>query len=198
MVFQPDIHYSYNDPGLSAYTCAVSGLEYLIDKKITEKGKIGIQGHSFGGYETSFLITKTDLFTCAIVGSGVSNFTSSYLGYRGNGLSNMFKYEVDQYRMQGSLFENKDAYIRNSTVFHADDISTPVLIFHNEGDRSVPFEEGLSLFFALRRLAKPAWLINYKEERHTLAELANQKDWTKRMQQFFDYYLKDREKPDWM
>jgi len=198
VVFQPDIHYSYNDPGLSAYNCAVSGLEYLIDKNITEKGKIGIQGHSFGGYETSFLITKTDLFTCAIVGSGVSNFTSSYLGYRGNGLSNMFKYEVDQYRMQGSLFENKDAYIRNSTVFHADAISTPVLIFHNEGDSSVPFEEGLSLFFALRRLAKPAWLINYKEERHTLAELANQKDWTIRMQQFFDYYLKDREKPDWM
>lgn len=198
LVFQPDIHYTYNNPGLSAYNCAISGLEYLIKEKITAKGKIGIQGHSFGGYETSFVLTKTDLFTCAVVGSGVSNFTSSYLGYRGNGLSNMFKFEADQYRMEGSLFENQDAYIRNSTVFQADNITTPVLIFHNKGDTSVPFEEGLSLFFALRRLSKPAWLINYKDEAHTLSELSNQKDWSKRMQEFFDYYLKQQEKPSWM
>jgi len=198
LVFQPDIHYTYNNPGLSAYNCAISGLEHLIEEKITGKGKIGIQGHSFGGYETSFVLTKTDLFTCAIVGSGVSNFTSSYLGYRGNGLSNMFKYETDQYRMEGSLFKNMDAYIRNSTVFHVDAITTPVLIFHNEGDSSVPFEEGLSLFFALRRLSKPAWLINYKDEKHTLSELSNQKDWTQKMQNFFDYYLKEQEKPSWM
>ncbi|MFI1772445.1 alpha/beta hydrolase family protein [Thalassobellus citreus] len=198
IVFQPDVHYRLNEPGMSAYNAAVSGVEYLIKKGIATKGKIGIQGHSFGGYQTSFLLTKTNIFNCAIVGSGVSNFTSSYLSYRGNGLSNMFKYEADQYRMKGPFFDEPDAYIKNSPVFSAKNIQTPTLIFHNDHDFSVPFQEGMSLFFALRRLGKPSWLINYKNERHTLNAYKNRIDWTEKMQSFFDFYLKDEKQPDWM
>ncbi|MGO4771824.1 prolyl oligopeptidase family serine peptidase [Flavobacterium sp. W22_SRS_FK3] len=158
----------------------------------------GIQGHSFGGYETSFLITKTDLFSCAIIGSGVSNFTSNYPVMRSNGISTMFKYEVDQYRMGSSLFDNLDGYIKNSPLFSAKNVTTPALIFHNDGDSAVPYQEGQSLFFALRRLGKEAWLVNYKKESHTLDKANNRKDWTLKMQQYFDYYLKGSDRPDWM
>ncbi|WP_417887025.1 alpha/beta hydrolase family protein [Zunongwangia sp.] len=192
IIFQPDVHYAYNKPGESAYNSVVSGVEYLIKKGITEKGKIGIQGHSFGGYETSYLVTHSDIFTCAIVGSGVSNFTNNYLSYRSNGIATMFKYEVDQYRMKGSLFEYEEDYIKNSPVFNVKDVSTPILIFHNKEDRAVPFEQGMQLFFALRRNNKPSWLINYSEEGHTLSKEVNQKDWTLRMQSFFDKYLKNK------
>jgi dipeptidyl aminopeptidase/acylaminoacyl peptidase len=198
IVFQPDVHYTYGDPGNSVYNDVISGVEYLIAKGITEKGKIGIQGHSFGGYETSFLITKSDIFSCAIVGSGVSNFTSNYPVMRSNGISTMFKYEADQYRMGSSLYDNLDGYIKNSPLFSAKNIKTPTLIFHNDNDRAVPYQEGQSLFFALRRLGKPAWLVNYKKEGHTLDDAENRKDWTIKMQQYFDYYLKGASKPDWM
>ncbi|MCP2029686.1 dipeptidyl aminopeptidase/acylaminoacyl peptidase [Flavobacterium sp. HSC-32F16] len=198
IVFQPDVHYTYGDPGNSVYNDVVSGVEYLISKGITEKGKIGIQGHSFGGYETSFLTTKTDLFSCAIVGSGVSNFTSNYPVMRSNGISTMFKYEADQYRMGSSLYDNLDGYIKNSPLFSVKNIKTPILIFHNDNDRAVPYQEGQSLFFALRRLGKPALLVNYKKEGHTLEDAANKKDWTLKMQQYFDYYLKGENRPDWM
>jgi dipeptidyl aminopeptidase/acylaminoacyl peptidase len=110
----------------------------------------------------------------------------------------MFKYEVDQYRMSSSLFDNLEGYIKNSPLFSAKDIKTPTLIFHNDGDRAVPYQEGQSLFFALRRLGKQAWLVNYKKEGHTLDQANNRKDWTNKMQQYFDYYLKGAERPSWM
>lgn len=198
IIFQPDVHYTYGDPGNSVYNDVISGVEYLIAEGITEKGKIGIQGHSFGGYETSFLLTKSDIFSCAIVGSGVSNFTANYPVMRSNGISTMFKYEADQYRMGSSLYDNLDGYIKNSPIFSAKNIKTPVLIFHNENDRAVPYQEGQSLFFALRRLGKNALLVNYKKEGHSLDDAANKKDWTNKMQQYFDYYLKGTAKPDWM
>jgi dipeptidyl aminopeptidase/acylaminoacyl peptidase len=198
IVFQPDVHYRYGDPGNSVYNDVISGVEYLIAQGMTEKGKIGIQGHSFGGYQTSFLLTKSDLFSCAIVGSGVSNFTANYPVMRSNGISTMFKYEADQYRMGSSLYDNLQGYIENSTIFAAKNIKTPVLIFHNDNDRAVPYQEGQSLFFALRRLGKTALLVNYKKEGHTLEDAANKKDWTIKMQQYFDYYLKGSDKPNWM
>ncbi|MEO7976052.1 prolyl oligopeptidase family serine peptidase [Flavobacterium sp.] len=198
IVFQPDVHYTYGDPGNSVYNDVISGVEYLIAQGITEKGKIGIQGHSFGGYETSFLITKTDVFSCGIVGSGVSNFTANYPVMRSNGLSTMFKYEVDQYRMGSSLFDNLEGYIKNSPLFSVKNSTTPTLIFHNDGDRAVPYQEGQSLFFALRRLGKQAWLVNYKKEGHTLDQAGNRRDWTNKMQQYFDFYLKGSARPNWM
>ncbi len=198
IVFQPDVHYTYGDVGNSVYNDVISGVEYLISNGITEKGKIGIQGHSFGGYETSFLTTKTDLFICAIVGSGVSNFTANYPVMRSNGISTMFKYEADQYRMGSSMYDNIDGYIKNSPIFSVKNIKTPILIFHNDNDRAVPYQEGQSLFFALRRLGKPALLVNYKKEGHTLDDAANRKDWTQKMQQYFDFYLKGASRPDWM
>ncbi|WP_281233998.1 S9 family peptidase [Flavobacterium gelatinilyticum] len=198
LVFMPDVKYTYNSPGNSAYNAVVSGTQYLIDQKITEKGKIGIQGHSFGGYETSYILTQTPIYTCAIVGSGVSNFTSNYLNYRVNGISNMFKYEADQYRMKGSMFEYPKEYLDNSPIFKTGKVTTPTLIFHNDRDGAVPFDQGMGLFFALRRQGKQAWLVNYKTENHTLDKAVNQKDWTQKMQQYFDYYLKGASRPEWM
>ena len=110
----------------------------------------------------------------------------------------MFKYEADQYRMGSSLYDNLDGYIKNSPLFSVKNIKTPILIFHNDNDRAVPYQEGQSLFFALRRLGKLALLVNYKKEGHTLEDAANKKDWTLKMQQYFDYYLKGENRPDWM
>lgn len=198
MVFRPDVHYIIGKPGESVYNCVVSGVQSLIDKKVADKDAVGLQGHSFGGYEAAYLVTRTDVFKCANIGAGVVNMTYNYTAMRQNGAPCLFKFESEQYRMGKSLWEDKEGYINNSAIFNADKIHTPLMIFHNDKDGAVPFTHGLDLFLSMRRLQRPAWLLNYKGGNHTLEELPAQKDFTIRMQGFFDHYLKKTPMPRWM
>ena len=157
------------------------------------------EGHSWGGYQVAYMITKTDLFAAAEAGAPVSNMTSAYGGIRWQtGMSRMFQYERTQSRIGGSLWEATSEYLHNSPLFYADKIRTPVLRMHNDDDGAVPWYQGIELFVALRRLQKPAWLLNYNGEGHGLRRDANRKDWAVRMQQFFDHYLQDAPVPVWM
>lgn len=198
IVFRPDVHFKVGDPGESAYNCVVSGTQYLIDHKVIDPKRVGLQGHSWSGYEAAYMVTRTPLFTCANLGAAVVNMTYNYFAIRANGAPCLFKYEVEQSRIGKNLWEDTDAYLRNSPIFKADKIETPLLIFHNDKDGAVAFTQGLDLFLAMRRLGKPAWLLNYKGEGHTLSLLPAQQDWTLRMQQFFDHYLKQAPEPRWM
>ena len=107
-------------------------------------------------------------------------------------------YEAGQCRMGKPMFDDIEAYIDNSPIFHVKNIQTPLLLLHNDGDLTVPFSQGLSMFFALRRECKPVWLLNYKGEGHDIGDANNKKDWSQKMQSFFDYYLKHKAKPNWM
>nr|WP_040371308.1 prolyl oligopeptidase family serine peptidase [Butyricimonas synergistica] len=132
-------------------------------------------------------------------GAAVSAMTSAYFGIReGSGMPRMFMYEETQGRMGKMFWEDIEGYVKNSPIFYADKIQTPLLIFHCDGDDAVPYSEGLNLFLAMRRLHKPAWLLNYKGERHFLYNDAARRDWTIRLKQFFDYYLRDSSLPRWM
>jgi len=199
VVFIPDIHYLTGQPGKDAYNSIVSGTYSLIEKGFINKDKIGIQGQSWGGYQVAYLVTQTDLYACAMAGAPVSNMTSAYGGIRyGSGQSRMMQYEEGQSRIGGTLWESLPEYIENSPVFYADRINTPLLIMHNDGDGAVPFTQGVELFVAMKRLGKPAWLLNYNGEEHNLKGRANCKDLSNRMTDFFDFYLMDAGNPDWL
>ena len=170
----------------------------LIDKGIADKERIGLIGHSWGGYEVAYLVTRTDIFRCASPGAAVVNTISSYTALRGGGMPRLYVYEDAQGRLGKTLWEDPDMYIRNSPIFNADKIHTPLLIFHCDEDNAVPFSQGLDLFFAMRRLERPAWLLNYKGEGHSLNGEAAMLDWGIRLKQFFDHYLKDTPMPRWM
>jgi dipeptidyl aminopeptidase/acylaminoacyl peptidase len=158
-----------------------------------------LQGHSWGGYQVAYLLTKTDLFRCAESGAPVVNMTSAYGGIRwGSGLSRMFQYEHTQSRIGGTLWETPLRYLENSPLFFTDKINTPVLILHNDQDGAVPWYQGIEWFVALRRLNKPAWMLNYNNEPHWPLKLQNRKDFNLRMAQFFDHYLQDAPRPQWM
>ncbi len=158
-----------------------------------------MQGHSWGGYQTAYLATQTDMFACGESGAPVSNMTSAYGGIRwGTGMSRMFQYEKSQSRIGDTLWNARDKYINNSPLFFADKVNTPLLILHNDQDTAVPWYQGIELFVALRRLEKPAWMLNYNGEPHGVMGDANRKDFAKRMQQFFDHYLKGEAMPVWM
>ena len=124
---------------------------------------------------------------------------TGYLGIRGgSGLPRYFMYEEWQSRMGKNLWEAKDKYLANSAIIEADKIHTPLLIWHNDKDEAVAYEQGRALYLAMRRLQRPAWHLNYKGEGHHLKKWENRLDYSRRVMEFYDYYLKDGKKPEWM
>lgn len=199
LVFIPDIPYKTGEPGPSAVNAILPGVEHLVTQGYVDEERIGTQGHSWGGYQTAYLVTQTDMFACAESGAPVSNMTSAYGGIRwGSGMSRMFQYERTQSRIGQDLWSARDKYLANSPLFFADKVNTPLLILHNDEDGAVPWYQGIELFVALRRLEKPAWMLNYNGNPHWVMGDYNRRDFAKRMQQFFDHYLKDAPEPEWM
>jgi len=200
IVFIPDIVYRTGYPGQSAYDAVLSGTEAMLDQfPFIDKDHMGLQGQSWGGYQTAYLVTRTDMFAAAMAGAPVSNMTSAYGGIRwGSGLSRMFQYEHSQSRIGGTLWEKPELYIENSPVFFAPDVHTPLLMMHNDNDGAVPWYQGIEYFVALRRLGKPVWMLVYNGEEHNLTKWPNRVDLDIRMMQFFDHYLKGAPEPEWM
>jgi dipeptidyl aminopeptidase/acylaminoacyl peptidase len=199
VIFVPDIPYQIGYPGESALDAVLPGVSQLMAEPWVDAENLGVQGHSWGGYQIAYLVTQTDIFKCAEAGAPVSNMVSAYGGIRwGSGMSRMFQYEQTQSRIGGSLWEYPLRYIENSPIFFADKINTPLLILHNDQDGAVPWYQGMELFVALRRLNKPAWMINYNNEPHWPVKYQNRVDWAKRMQTYFDHYLKGAPAPVWL
>lgn len=199
VLFVPDIPYTTGEPGISCANAVLPGVQSIVDMGFVDPDRIGVQGHSWGGYQIAYLVTMTDVFACAESGAPVSNMTSAYGGIRwASGLSRMFQYEKTQSRIGGTLWEARDLYLKNSPVFYADKINTPLLILHNDEDGAVPWYQGIELFVAMRRLGKPAWMLNYNGEAHGLRRKENREDFARRMQQFFDHHLMDGPATRWI
>ena len=199
LVFNPDIPYRTGYPGESCLNSVVSGVTHLMDKGFVDEKNVAVQGHSWGGYQVAYLITKTNMFKCAGSGAPVVNMVSAYGGIRWEtGVMRMFQYEHTQSRIGGSLWEYPLRFLENSPIFTVDKVQTPVLILHNDKDGAVPWYQGIEFFGALRRLGKPVWMLNYNDEPHWPVKLQNRVDYQIRMQQFFDYYLKGAPMPRWM
>lgn len=202
IVFIPDITYENGYPGQAAFDAVISGTHFVSSMfPFIDRTRIGIQGQSWGGYQTAWLITQTDMFAAAMAGAPVANMTSAYGGIRWeSGMSRMFQYENSQSRIGGNLWDKPLQYIQNSPLFFVPKIKTPLLIMHNDNDGAVPWTQGIELFSAMRRLNKPVWMLTYNNEEHNLKaeSWANRMDLTIRMKQFFDHYLKDEPMPPWM
>lgn len=199
VVMTPDIVYEIGKPGHSALRCVLPAVQAVADRGYIDEKAIGIQGHSWGGYQIAYMLGQTDRFRAAEAGAPVGNMTSAYSGIRwGSGLPRQFQYEQTQSRIGPSLYDSPLLYFQNSPVFHAKNVKTPLLILHNDADDAVPWYQGIELFLALRRNGKEAYLMNYNNELHGLRRRWNQKDYTRRMAEFFDHHLKGAAKPAWM
>jgi dipeptidyl aminopeptidase/acylaminoacyl peptidase len=199
LVFDPNIYYKQGEPGQSAYNSVVSAARHLAKMPFVDSTNMAIQGQSWGGYQVAYLVTKTNMFKAAGAGAPVSNMTSAYGGIRwGAGVSRQFQYEKTQSRLGATLWERPDLYIKNSPLFAADKINTPILLMHNDADGAVPWYQGIEFFTALKRLNKKVWLLQYNGEDHNLVERKNRKDLSVRLSQFFDYYLKGAKPAAWI
>ncbi len=199
LMFEPDIYYEDGHPGQSALKSIVPGVQKLIDRGFVDPKKVGLQGHSWGGYQIAYMITQTNMFVAAEAGAPVSNMTSAYGGIRWeSGMNRAMQYENGQSRIGKSLQEGLPLYLENSPLFHLDRIKTPLLILHNDQDGAVPWYQGIEMYIGMRRQGKEAYLFNYNNELHGIQGRANQKDWANRMQTFFDVKLKGAPEPEWM
>ena len=199
VMFLPDVRFQVGQPGYSAAKCVVTGVQKLIDMGIADPKAVALHGHSWSGYQTAFIITRTDIFAAAIAGALVSNMTSAYSGVRWNsGLARQFQYEKSQSRIGKSLWEAPRLYIENSPVFFADRINTPLLIQHGDRDGAVPWYQAIELYLAMRRLNKNCIFLQYNDEPHHLKKYANKLDYSIKMKEFLDYHLKGEPAPAWI
>ena len=198
-VLQPDIRYYVNDPGMSAFWALVPAVQAAIKTGVVDAKRVGLHGHSWGGYQTAFTITQTDIFSAAIAGAPLTNMISMYsIIYKNTGGTNGAIFESSQGRFTGGPWEQWAAYTRNSPVYHAKNVKTPLIILHNDLDGAVDFTQGVEYYNTLRRLGKDVIMLEYPGENHGLARPANQQDYTERMKEFFDYHLKGVAAPEWL
>jgi acetyl esterase/lipase len=197
-VLTPDITYRVNDPGKSSMECILPALDAAIATGIVDPGRVALHGHSWGGYQTAFAVTQTTRFKCAIAGAPLTDLVSMYSSvYWNTGSANQPIFESSQGRFTGGYWEQQEAYIRNSPVFFAQNVQTPLLILHNDKDGAVDFTQGIEYYNTLRRLQKPVVMLQYKGENHGLAKPENQKDYASRMREFLDHHLLGKDPPDW-
>ena len=199
VILTPDIVYTLGQPGQSAIKSVLPAIQAIVDQGFVDEARIGIAGHSWGGYQIAYMVTQTNRFRAAEAGAPVGNMTSAYGGIRwGSGMPRQFQYEKTQSRIGPSLYDAPLKYVENSPIFHIQRVQTPLLILHDDNDDAVPWYQGIELFMALRRNGKEAYLMNYNGEFHGLRRRHNQKDYAIRMQQFFDHYLLGAPRPEWM
>lgn len=198
-VFLPDIRFDIGYPGASSVQALTSGVQKLIEMGVADPAAIGLHGHSWSGYQTAFAITQTKMFTAAVAGAPVANMTSAYSGIRhGTGVARQFQYETGQSRIGASLFAAPQKYIENSPVFYADRIQTPLMIMFGDKDDAVPWEQGIEMYLAMRRAGKEVVFLQYEDEPHHLKKYPNKLDYSIRMMEFFDHYLKGKPAPAWL
>ncbi|QBF84778.1 S9 family peptidase [Shewanella maritima] len=198
-VFLPDVRFDIGYPGPSSVQALTAGVQKLIDMGIADPDAIGIQGHSWAGYQTAYAVTQTHIFKAAVSGAPVSNMTSAYSGIRhGSGLARQFQYETGQSRIGQSLFNAPLKYIENSPVFYADRIETPMMIMFGDKDDAVPWEQGVEMYLAMRRAGKDVVFLQYQDEPHHLKKYPNKLDYSIRMMEYFDHYLKGKDAPTWL
>jgi dipeptidyl aminopeptidase/acylaminoacyl peptidase len=199
LFFSPDVVYEIGKPGSSAVDCVTSAVKKVIELGYADPKRIGVQGHSWGGYQTSYMVTQTDMFAAIVTGAPPTNLISFYdETYPGTGTLQQGITEVGQVRMGTNPWDSHDLYEDQSPIYHVKKIKTPFLILHGTADNAVDWHQGLEFYGAARRWGKNVILLSYPGEPHHLARKENQKDFQTRMKQYFDHYLKGKPAPKWM
>jgi len=198
-VLLPDIAFTIGSPGRSAVDCVTEAVMAAMQKASIDRKKLALTGHSFGGWETAYIISQTNLFTAAVASAGTQDLITGFLYLsRYTGIPNYWRYEYGQFRMGFSPYDNYLAYLENSPLFNADKINTPLLSFSGEEDYQVHHVQGLNLHMALRRLNKQSTFLLYPGQGHIFTNPVSQQHCTASVEKWLDYFLKDGAKPDYL
>lgn len=199
LVLMPDVVYKPGRPGDCAVDCVTSAVKKVIELGYADPELIALQGHSWGGYQSSFMLTQTDMFCCVVTGAPVTNLISFYNElYKSTGNVQQGITERGQVRMGTTPWDNMELFQSQSPLHNVRNIKTPFIILHGTEDGSVDWHQGLEYYNAAKRNGKEVILLSYPGEGHHLARKPNQIDFQIRMKQFFDHYCKGTPAPQWL
>jgi len=190
-VLLPDIEYEIGNPGRSALVSVENAVKKAVELSTIDQKRIGLIGHSFGGYETAFISTQSTFFKTTVVGSAITDLISYYHDYNiDNQSDQLWRLENYQLRMGDSLYNLKDKYYKNSPLYHIEELQIPVLIWTGKEDYNVNWYQSVYFFMGIKRLGKKAELLLFDHEGHTLKNKTNQQFLSTKIKNWFDTYLK--------
>lgn len=197
-VIEPDIHYRIGETGDSAKRCVEDALDRAAEIISIDRDRLALIGHSFGGYQTNYIITASKRFRAAVSGASLSDLVSGYhflnkASYR----PEFWRYEQYSLRMGKPFFEIPETYLMNSPLYSASNVNTPLLLWAGTKDAQIDYQQSLSFFLALKRQQKNVTMLLYEDE-HVLFDRDNKYDLNRRLKQYFDFHLKYGSKPDWL
>ena len=200
VVFEPDIVFHPRQPGLSVVECVTAGVKRVVAMGAVDGKRVGVVGHSWGGFDTAFLATHTDgVFAAAVAGAPITDLVSNYGNHHwSSGIAETDHIETGQQRMEVPLYEDLPDYIANSAVFNVSTMTVPLLIEVGDADGTVFWHQGLELFNIARRAKRNVVLLQYEGEDHGLRQPKNQVDYQQRILAWFGHYLKGDDAPQWM
>lgn len=194
-VFYPDFGFTIGAPGISAVESVIAATKKALETNKIDSTKIGLIGHSFGGYETAFIITQTNIFATAVAGTPVTDFVSYYhdIAWDWN-INQMWRLENQQFRMGDSFYNIKEEYLKNSPLNFVENVTTPLLLWTGKKDTNINWSQSVYMFMALKRLNKEAKMILYNDEGHNIFSPANQSHLAQSIFNWMEYHLKTENK----
>ena len=198
-VLLPDIVYTAREPGVSALESVRAAVAKAVEMGVTDPDAVGLIGHSWGGYQATYLPTRTDIFAASVAGAPLTDFVS-FMGqiHWGPGIAEVDHWETGQARMEVPFWEDPEAHRRNSPIHEVHNMETPLLMAFGDDDGVVDWDQGTEFFNFARRAGKQMVLLVYEGEDHGFREEANQKDYHRRILEWFGHYLKGEPAPAWI
>ena len=199
-VLNPDIEFIAGDPGISSTKTLESAVKAVVEKGDVDAKKVGLIGHSWGGYQAGFVPTQTDIFAASVAGAGLTELISMNLAVTPafGGTPENGHFEVSQERMEVAPWVSPERYLRNSSVMNIEKLNTPILFEVGDNDQNVNWFQGIAYYNAARRAAKPFVLLVYAKEGHGLRQDKNRMDYQQRILTWFGHYLKGEKAKDWV
>ncbi len=199
-VFQPDIVFTPRQPGVSVVQCVTAGVKKVIQMGVVDPARIGIIGHSMGGFDASFVATHSSgVFAAAVAGAPITDLVSYYGDHHwSSGIAETDHIETGQERMEVPLWEDFQAYVANSPVFGVQTMTVPLLLEAGDSDGTVAWHQSIELYNIARRAKKNVVMLTYMGEDHGLRQKKNQADYQKRILAWFGHYLKGEPAESWI
>lgn len=199
-VYLPDILIQGKDgPGMDALDCVNHALDALARIPLIDQRRIGLIGHSFGGYETSYIAARSGRFAAYVSGSGHNDLIWACHAFNYNFFSpDHVRIEANNYKLGKPFSADKGLYFKNNPLYHAEKVNAPVLLWSGLEDQNVTSDHTMAFYNALRKNNKNVIALFYKGEGHGLQQKPAQFDLTSRILDWFGYFLKDETGIEWI
>ncbi len=159
-----------------------SGVDSIVRSGLADGQRLGVFGHSYGGYLAVWAITQTSRYDAAIVSAGAPDLAALWAQ------SDIHRYRA--YEFGGEPWKSFDQWRQSSPIAFIDRAKTPTLVLNGEADVRIPFPQAQETYQSLKALGVPTELVRYPREGHTLREPRHRADWLTRQAGWFDRWVK--------